>query len=134
MFLVGVCGVDGSNPISVAGEPKEARSHLARALEQAHSVGDYNESLNTAETIAQLYRLEGRYYQSARHYAAANYLRERVRLARTWFAQTEYEAGIGELRRELGDETFEQAAAEGDGISLDELVEQSMQSPVASDL
>jgi tetratricopeptide (TPR) repeat protein len=107
-------------------EPREARRCLARALEQAHQVGDFNEMLVTAETIAQLYHLEGRSPESARHYAATDQLRARAPLARTWFRQQEYETSIWELRREMGEDAFEQAAAEGRQMSLEELVARSL--------
>ena len=110
-------------------DPRAARRYLLRALEHAHEVGDFVESLTTAEAFAQLYRLEEHFYASARHYASADHLRDVVCLARTWFTQIEYENSMIELRRELGDEAFAQAAEEGRAMTLDELVEQSHPQP-----
>ncbi|MDR9449890.1 MAG: adenylate/guanylate cyclase domain-containing protein [Acidimicrobiia bacterium] len=109
-------------------DPNAPRNCLARALERAHKVSDFEESLTTVEAFAQLYRLEGRYYESARHYAAADHLRDQVRLARTWFTEMEYQASVGDLRRELGEEVFDQAVVEGHQMTLEDLVEQSQQS------
>jgi len=103
-------------------DPKEARRFLSQALEQANQVSDFNESLNTAEAIAQLFRLEGRYYESARHYAGTDHLRRGIRLARTWFAQVEFEQSMMDLRLELGDEVFERASKEGRAMNLEELI------------
>lgn len=113
-------------------ELKEARHCLTRALGQAHRVGDYFETLTTAETIAQLYRSEGRLEDSARHYAAADHLRHRVRLARTKLAENEYETSMSELRLSLGDELFGRAIEAGKRMSLEELVEKSIPEAVAS--
>jgi tetratricopeptide (TPR) repeat protein len=112
-------------------DPKAARNCLTRALEQAHKVSDFEDSLTTIEAFAQLYRLEERYYESARHYAAADHLRDRVRLARTWFTEMEYQASVGDLRRELGEEMFDQAVVEGHQMTLEDLVEATQQ-PVGS--
>ena len=104
-------------------DAREARRCFSRALEQANQVSDFNETVATSEAIAQLFRLEGRLYESARHFATTDHLRSGVRLARTWFTQIEYEKSMIELRRELGDEAFEQAIDEGRAMTLDELVE-----------
>ncbi len=112
-------------------DPKAARHFLSRALEQANKVSDFDESLTTVETFAQLYRLEGRSYESAQHYAATDHLRYRVRLARTWFTEMEYQASVRDLRQELGEEVFEQAAQAGHGMTLEQLVDYS-QKPVVS--
>jgi hypothetical protein len=105
---------------------------LSRALDQADQVGESNVALVTAEVIAQLYRLEGSHAESARHYAAAEVLRGRAQLARTWFQQQEYETSIAALRLQLDAEAYEQAVSEGRRMSLDQLVRASLPAAAVS--
>ena len=111
---------------------REARRSLFQSLEQARRVGEYNVSLVTSEVIARLYRLEEKWYESARHYAATDHLRTKAPLARTWFQQQEYETSVIELRRRLGEDEYQRAVAEGSRMTLDDLVERSTPEAVIS--
>jgi predicted ATPase/class 3 adenylate cyclase len=113
-------------------EPKEARRCLTRAMERAQKSGDYNEALTTAEAIALLEAREGPHEASARHYAAVDHLRQRVRLARTSITRQEYEDSNNRLRELLGPDQYEQAVAEGQKMTLEQLVVETLPEPVAS--
>jgi len=104
------------------GAPEEAERDAHDALACAAEVEAYLGTPDTLECLAQLAGQAGRHRDAARLFGAAQAIRQRHGEVRFQIYQADYEASVAMLRDAMAEQDFEQAWAQGAGLSTQEAI------------
>jgi predicted ATPase/DNA-binding CsgD family transcriptional regulator len=104
------------------GEPGQAERDIYDALACAATTGSQLALPDILECLAGLASHAGSHCQAARHFGAADTLRQRTGLARYKIHDADYHAAVAAVRDAMGQQDFDTAWAEGAALSADEAI------------
>jgi DNA-binding CsgD family transcriptional regulator len=104
------------------GELERAERDVQQALTFAGDFDAHQVTPDALESSADLAAKVGNHRESARLFAAADALRQRMGSVRFKIWQRDYDASLAGLRNAMGEEDFESAWAEGAALSTEEAI------------
>jgi predicted ATPase/class 3 adenylate cyclase/DNA-binding CsgD family transcriptional regulator len=104
------------------GELEQAERDVQQALTFAGDFDAHQVTPDALESLADVAAKVGNHRESARLFAAADALRQRMGSVRFKIWQGDYDASLAGLRNAMGEEDFESAWAEGAALSADEAI------------
>jgi predicted ATPase/class 3 adenylate cyclase/DNA-binding NarL/FixJ family response regulator len=104
------------------GEPLQAERDAHEALACATQIQAYLAIPDTLECLAVLAGDDGSHQQAARHFGAAEAVRQRIGAVRFQIHDAGYQASVAAVRDAMGDSDFDCAWAEGVAMSTEEAI------------
>jgi predicted ATPase/class 3 adenylate cyclase/DNA-binding CsgD family transcriptional regulator len=112
----------GARVAIAQGELDRAEHDAHEALTVAETTGSHMAVPDILECLAALAGTAGAHRQAARHFGAADTLRQRTGTARYKIHDADYHASVAVVRDAMGENDFEDAWAQGAAMSIDEAI------------
>jgi predicted ATPase/class 3 adenylate cyclase/DNA-binding CsgD family transcriptional regulator len=112
----------GARVAIAQGELDRAEHDAHEALTVAEATGSHMAVPEILECLAALAGTAGAHRQAARHFGAADTLRQRTGTARYKIHDAHYHASVAVVRDAMGENDFEDARAQGAAMSTDEAI------------
>jgi DNA-binding CsgD family transcriptional regulator len=112
----------GARVAIAQGELDRAERDAHEALTVAETTGSHMAVPEILECLAALAGTAGAHRQAARHFGAADTLRQRTGTARYKIHDADYQASVAVVRDAMGENDFEDARAQGAAMSTDEAI------------